>query len=287
MKFYYFALMEVNKAFGCDQFEARAFTLFENKINKYYGFWHKFIGNNGQSFPLPIEGINESHNRLRLQMGQYNYTILKDIVFMKEALIAYENNENSDKIDFVSFEHSYIMSIHSFYNIIELVDGINNNKSFNASKIKIEQFLSFKKYRNEIAHTMRSPFKIKENQVFVPTNFNNIPNDPNLKEDPKIWSLKDFDTHLLDYQPFQVFITQYIENGFSLLNSIIALFESELNKIDFFKNGAQLNWNLNQLPSLGINNKNGNSRLNRGHPSGSNYLEEDTYNSFYSPNDIS
>ena len=74
--------MEWNlKDFG-DSIEKNAYKILSDSACKSYTkYWGSFIGNrNGNS--IPIKGISEEHNNLRLLLGQWCYIVLRNQVFI-------------------------------------------------------------------------------------------------------------------------------------------------------------------------------------------------------------
>jgi hypothetical protein len=155
-------------------------------ISMYNEYWGQYIGNSGGK-PLIIKGIDTDINRSRLFMGQCNYTLLQNYLFLSliDGIPTVINKKENHKL--VKSLKIFYESTHTLYNSIEIVDHYNGYPLYeNKSTINLDSLYSFKKFRNAIAHSFRPDLQINQ-CLFVPKNFELFKDWSD--GDNKIWTL--------------------------------------------------------------------------------------------------
>jgi hypothetical protein len=136
-------------------------------IEKYNSFWAVYIGcANGK--PIAIKDITDEQNRKRLLIGQWNYTLLYNLLLIKLPNGSSSNIKKKDYEKVVNSIRQYSEVVHLLYNSVEIVEKFNG--VFPMHKIDTSSFRSFIEYRNNIAHSIRPFIKI-QHEVHYPSNY--------------------------------------------------------------------------------------------------------------------
>lgn len=196
-------------------------------ISRYNAFWGNCIGNVGGK-PLQIKGIDSDTNRTRLFLGQCNYTLLQNLLFLDLINEIPKSIKKKESQKLVKSLKLFYQSTHILFNSIELVDHYNQYPLLQTnSKINIDQLHSFKKFRNLLAHGFRPEIKI-EQCLHVPKNFE-LFTDLAIG-DHKIWSLDNMGK--IEYWSLFEYINFLSEKNkhllFELLNKSIEFAEKKL-----------------------------------------------------------
>ncbi len=155
--------------------------LADSIISKYNTFWATYIGcENG--LPIQIKNITEEQNRIRLLLGQWNYTLLFNLLILEPNNSSFGTIKKNEYNKVVQSIQKYNGMVHTFYNSIEIIKKFN--EYFKSHNIDISQYKTFVEYRNIIAHNIRPFIKI-DSVVRYPLNYDVFENlDKNF-----VWSL--------------------------------------------------------------------------------------------------
>jgi hypothetical protein len=180
-------------------------------IAKYNSFWAMYIGC-ASGKPIAIKDITEEQNRKRLLIGQWNYTLLYNLLLIKLPKGSSSNIKKKDYVKVVNSIRQYTEVVHLLYNSVEIVGKFNG--VFPMHKIDTSNFRSFIVYRNNIAHNIRPFIKIQD-EVHYPSNYEIFENlNHNF-----IWSLDE--PQSIQYQSFAQFKTFAYEKIRGLLYMLI------------------------------------------------------------------
>lgn len=175
-------------------------------IHEYNKFWGKYIGNiNGK--PAEISGLSQDKNRDRLLIGQWNYTLLCNLVVLyklKKEIKLNPKMEEGQKV--LQSIRNLNETIHVLYNSNEIVDKFNKKMYCNIKTLDP----SLINYRNIIAHDIRYFIKIGKTELMVPS----MSNDFNNKKD-FIWSLDEPSN--LEY----VFLSDFVNKSYEIVKQML------------------------------------------------------------------
>lgn len=203
--------METNWSleFG-DVVEKMNVAFIRKNIKKYETFWAKYIGcKNGSA--VAIKNIKNADNETRLLVGQWNYSIMKDIVGLNLLNEKYAV-EDFTPTKMLQFESDYTISITQFYHILDSIEHIQ--KQIKIAPMSYDRD-NFNKLRETIIHDVRVKLQIEDNQFMVPENFDWFTN----RKDGWTWDNYDFTG--LKYIPFSSFLNALFQRSISLFTETL------------------------------------------------------------------
>jgi hypothetical protein len=186
----------------------------QSLINSYNKFWGTYIGHH-KGAPIPIAGINNDDDRIRLKLGQWCYSLLQNQLFL--TLIKVPKSIKAKEFEKVANSiRVFVESTHHIYNSIELVE--NFNEDFPFFRINVSSLSGFKNFRNILAHNVRPLIKVKT-ELMVPKNFSVFSDSK--ADDRWIWTLDSYKFKDVEYCALSEYINFTSENNRHLTFSLL------------------------------------------------------------------
>jgi hypothetical protein len=200
-----------------DSIEIEAQKVFNSKIRHYSKFWVKYVGNI-KGKPEQVKDISSVLDKIRRQVAQWNYAILRNLLMLNQIQINCEKTKTQNVCQLLKHEIWFIASINLFYNNIEIFDRIRSTLKL---PVQNESFSDFINMRNCIVHNIKPLIKIEHGYYMVPSNFDWFSTNPIAKNEVWIWSEDNFEC--LQYQRLSDFVKWCIENTFTHFTNLIKL----------------------------------------------------------------
>lgn len=151
-----------------DIFESDNADWIRNNLPSYESIWSRFIGNNGHSHALELNGIPKQLNSRRKRIYQAHYSLarsVKKLHDIKEKLFEISVNKSPE----LSGEEQFDLLFHFMARIghvRDMIKVIDSALNMNDGGVKNLKELYGK--RNHVLHGPQIPFKFEDGEIYIP-----------------------------------------------------------------------------------------------------------------------
>ena len=151
-----------------DPLEQEYYNYLGETLKPYIDIWEKFIGN-VSNYPPKVKGLSVEQEEKRYKIAELNYSVLENLVSLKEMLFEYSNTETDNKR--ILKANRDIKSIFSTAsNIFDCLEHVLI--IINKDKDRIEEtYTNLKDYildRNRTLHDKKIPINISDGILYIP-----------------------------------------------------------------------------------------------------------------------